>query len=153
MADLIERLRKLAQHEHDDLSIGAEAADEIENLRSELHAADALRERLTAILTATADALKGPPGPVVSAHSWHDLADVADDLRGRWAGAEARCCTLARTERENRELRARIDLAPVAIMDTRDALGICAPAEEDFHALYALQGKHVRLVAEVSDHG
>jgi len=36
--------------------------------------------------------------------------------------------------------------APVAIMDTRDALGICAPREEDFPALYALQGRRVALV-------
>jgi hypothetical protein len=36
--------------------------------------------------------------------------------------------------------------APEAIMDTRDALGICAPTEDDFPALYALQGKRVRLV-------
>jgi hypothetical protein len=36
--------------------------------------------------------------------------------------------------------------APEAIMDTRDALGICAPTEEDFPALYALQGQRVRLV-------
>ena len=46
------------------------------------------------------------------------------------------------------ELRQRIASAPVAIMDTRDALGICAPTEEDFPALYALQGKRVRLVVE-----
>jgi len=45
-------------------------------------------------------------------------------------------------------LRHRIESAPVAIMDTRDALGICAPTEEDFPALYALQGKRVRLVVE-----
>ena len=36
--------------------------------------------------------------------------------------------------------------APVAIVDTRDALGLCAPAEEDFTALYALQGRRVALV-------
>jgi len=30
MSDLIERLRALSRHEHDDLSIGDEAADEIE---------------------------------------------------------------------------------------------------------------------------
>lgn len=36
--------------------------------------------------------------------------------------------------------------APVAIMDTRDALGLCAPSEEDFPALYALQGRRVALV-------
>jgi len=42
----------------------------------------------------------------------------------------------------------RLLTAPVAIMDTRDALGICAPAEADFPALYALQGKRVRLVLD-----
>ena len=42
----------------------------------------------------------------------------------------------------------RLRSAPVAIIDTRDVLGICAPAEEDFPALYALQGKRVRLVLE-----
>lgn len=47
-------------------------------------------------------------------------------------------------------LRSLIDSAPVAIMDTRAALGICAPTEEDFPALYALQGKRVRLVADES---
>lgn len=36
--DLIERLRALSRHEHDDASIGAEAADEIERLTKELDA-------------------------------------------------------------------------------------------------------------------
>ena len=45
-------------------------------------------------------------------------------------------------------LRQRIDSAPLAIMDTRDVLGICAPEEDAFPALYALQGKRVRLVLE-----
>lgn len=40
----------------------------------------------------------------------------------------------------------RIASAPIAIMDTRDALGLCAPTEEDFPSLYALQGKTVALV-------
>jgi len=35
---------------------------------------------------------------------------------------------------------------PTAIMDTRDALGLCAPTEQDFPALYALQGRRVALV-------
>ena len=35
---------------------------------------------------------------------------------------------------------------PVALMDTRDALGVCALKEEDFSALYALQGRRVALV-------
>ena len=40
----------------------------------------------------------------------------------------------------------RLAAAPVAIMDTRDALGLCAPTEEDFPALYALKGRRVALV-------
>lgn len=40
----------------------------------------------------------------------------------------------------------RIAAAPVAIMDTREALGLCAPTEEDFPALYALHGHRVALV-------
>lgn len=49
---------------------------------------------------------------------------------------------------ELEKLRARMDSAPAAIMDTRDVLGICAPTEDDFPALYALRGKRVRLVVE-----
>ena len=41
---------------------------------------------------------------------------------------------------------ARIDNAPRAFMDTRVALGVCALKEEDFQALYALQGKSVALL-------
>lgn len=44
------------------------------------------------------------------------------------------------------EATEKLAAAPVAIMDTRDALGICAPTEEDFPALYALQGHRVALV-------
>lgn len=36
--------------------------------------------------------------------------------------------------------------APVAIMDTRAALGLCAPTEDDFPALEALKGRRVALV-------
>jgi hypothetical protein len=35
MDDLVDRLRALARAEHDDLSVAAEAADEIERLRTE----------------------------------------------------------------------------------------------------------------------
>jgi len=47
---------------------------------------------------------------------------------------------------ERDALRARIEGAPVAVMDTRASLGICAPTEADFPAIYALQGKCVALV-------
>lgn len=48
--------------------------------------------------------------------------------------------------REAAELARKVSTAPIAIMDTRDALGICAPAEDDFPTLHALQGKRVALV-------
>jgi len=50
--------------------------------------------------------------------------------------------------RDAQALAAKLAAAPVAMMDTRDVLGICAPEEEDFPALYALQGKRVRLVLD-----
>ena len=39
-----------------------------------------------------------------------------------------------------------LSACPVAIMDTRDVLSLCAPTEADFPALYALQGHRVALV-------
>lgn len=44
--------------------------------------------------------------------------------------------------------RGWLDLAPVAIVDTRAGLGLCAPTEADFPSLYALQGRRVRLVVD-----
>jgi len=43
-------------------------------------------------------------------------------------------------------LSGKINSAPVAVMDTRIELGICALTEEDFPALYALQGHRVALI-------
>ena len=53
---------------------------------------------------------------------------------------------------EIEKLRKRVEDAPVAIMDTRDGLGVCALKEEDFPALYALKGKRVRLVVDDETH-
>lgn len=64
------------------------------------------------------------------------------------AEAEEQSRLIEKQASEIARLRQRIESAPVAIMDTRDALGICAPTEEEFPALYALQGKRVRLVVE-----
>ena len=47
---------------------------------------------------------------------------------------------------EIERLRARIDSAPRAFMDTRVKLSLCAPTEADFPALYALQRKRVALL-------
>jgi len=44
------------------------------------------------------------------------------------------------------EAATRLAAAPVAIMDTRAALGLCALEEDDFQALYALQGHRVALI-------
>lgn len=55
---------------------------------------------------------------------------------------------ISKLQEENELLRKQIESAPIALMDTRDFLGLCAIKEEDFPALYALQGKRVRLVLE-----
>lgn len=47
---------------------------------------------------------------------------------------------------ENERIKKMIDSAPVAVMDSRDFLGLCAVKEEDFPALYALSGKRVRII-------
>jgi hypothetical protein len=44
------------------------------------------------------------------------------------------------------EAAEKLAAAPIAMMDTRPPLSICALKEEDFPALYALQGKRVALV-------
>ena len=61
-------------------------------------------------------------------------------------GHDAGC--VAEAAEEIKRLRARIASAPFAIMDNTDLLGIYAPTEEDFPALYALRGKRVRLVLD-----
>lgn len=94
---------------------------------------------------------------------------IGDD--GVWASAEITMLRQQLAEaterleqcliREREEMRKRWDAeagynaiserlysAPVALMDTRTALAVCALREEDFPALYALQGKRVRLVVE-----
>jgi len=65
-----------------------------------------------------------------------ELLAVLEKFRKPNNGTLAKLCRLALEVMD----------APEAIMDTRDALGICAPTEEDFPALYALQGQRVRLV-------
>lgn len=56
------------------------------------------------------------------------------------------CLAVMDRTAEVERLRKMIGNAPVAIMDTRDVLGICAPEEDDFPALYALQGHRIALV-------
>lgn len=103
MADLIEQLCNFDWSDelgNGDFSLLQKAADEIERLRraltqsiesvrtlnDEARESDDLRIRLTGILTATANALKGDPGPM-RLHSWHDLAEVAANLLARIDGS------------------------------------------------------------------
>lgn len=65
----------------------------------------------------------------------------------RMMGPNAQVTGSAPTNEERRLDALRC--APIAMVDTRDALCLCAPTEEAFPALYALQGKFVALV-EVS---
>lgn len=67
MSDLIPRLRALARAEHDDLSVGDEAADEIERLR----------EALRGLLIAVDDHLTGSMGKVED-DAWELLREVSD---------------------------------------------------------------------------
>jgi len=83
----------------------------------------------------------------MSAPTWKEIQEhQINQLALETADAEIR-----RLKAERDELLRRMKSAPVAIMDTRDALSICAPDEESFPALYALQGEMVRLVVEDND--
>lgn len=70
--------------------------------------------------------------------------DLAEELRTvlRWEGKRMGAVSAG----VMRQVIAALDKAPVAIMDTRDGLGVCALAEEDFPALYALKGCRVALI-------
>jgi len=60
-------------------SANRDCVDHFNQMRYERDAQDALRERMSSILTATANALKGDPDEL-SSHGWHDLAEVAQAL-------------------------------------------------------------------------
>lgn len=97
------------------------------------------RERLVLPMTASM-----VPHPMY-ASGWNACLDACKEV------LDYQHAEIERLRAENEALRSvaeRIEKAPVAIMDTRDVLGICAPAEEDFPALYAMQGHRVRLVRE-----
>ncbi len=68
----------------------------------------------------------------LAAKSLFDLKQVTTKLRTE----------LARL----RKIEATLKQAPEAMMDTREALGVCALKEEDFPALEAMMGKRVKLV-------
>ncbi len=59
----------------------------VKRVEGECDAAEQTVGRPGEILRATADALKGPP-PALSAHSWHDLPEVAARLRADLAAAQ-----------------------------------------------------------------
>ena len=76
--------------------------------------------------------------------AWACFADTGNCII--WSTDEASVRSVA--DKHGRTVTPLYDLtsAPVAIMDTRDVLGLCAPTEADFPALYALQGHRVALV-------
>jgi DNA-binding phage protein len=58
----------------------AESVAALKRLQDERNEEDALRDKLADLLTATANALKGEPGPRMQ-HSWHDLAEWGQAAR------------------------------------------------------------------------
>ena len=70
------------------------------------------------------------------------------DVFGSWQPPDGNSVALFALATEVRRLAGLLDSAPVAIMDTRDLLQLCAPTEGDFQPLYALRGMRVRLVLD-----
>ena len=71
--------------------------------------------------------------------------DLSEELRTVLAW-ESKCLSIG-SDAVLRQVIAALDAAPEAIMDTRTELGLCAPTEADFPALYALRGRRVKLLA------
>lgn len=63
-----------------EMRAGTTIEHQLEALRADLEEEEALRNRLSDLLTRTAAALKGPPPPDVL-HDWSDLPSVAAELR------------------------------------------------------------------------
>lgn len=82
--------------------------------------------------------------PGAQPRAWACFADTGNCIIWSTDEASVRCVA----DKHGRAVTPLYDLtaAPIAIMDTRDALGLCAPTEADFPALYALQGRRVALV-------
>lgn len=90
-------------------------------------------------VSALADEIERLRGELATMTERHEQVCIGakEELRKRW-DAESGYNTIAE----------RLYSSPVALMDTRAALFICALREEDFPVLYALKGKRVRLVVE-----
>ena len=143
---IAERMREAAKNAALDIGTAwnllAEGADEIERLRHRIAGLIELQGRDSKELRALCEARDEARRDRTALRSMVDQQNAALND----AASEIERLLAVQCERD--ELRARIAAAPVAIMDTREGLGVCAPTEDDFPALYALQGKRVRLVAE-----
>lgn len=76
------------------------------------------------------------------------LAEQLDAGEPSFAVLNAAAHKLRQQATDLDNLRKRIADAPIAYMDTRAELGLCAMEEGHFKGLYALAGKKVRLVVE-----
>lgn len=73
-----EYLRELAA-ELGTKPLGAYAAERLRDIADEIDAGDALRDKLSTLLTGIANGLRGDP-PKLCAHSWHDLPELATEM-------------------------------------------------------------------------
>lgn len=108
---------------------------DVMTMREAAHAIESADKRI-ADLTDEIERLRGEIAAMTERHEQVCIG-AREELRKRW-DAEAGYNVIAE----------RLYFSPLALIDTRDVLSICALREEDFPALYALQGKRVRLVVE-----
>ena len=79
MSDLIERLRDMAAFKHDDLSIGNDAADELERLQRELYAEKYLITQLKRENEELRDALESADGAITTLEKYNsELIELRD---------------------------------------------------------------------------
>ena len=95
-----------------------QAAAELRRLHAEAEESEALRERLSALLTSTAIALRGP-APKLGSWSWHDLPERAAALVAQRDALLEACQTLVNLPEDwiatLRLLRVAVEQARAAI--------------------------------------
>lgn len=129
-----------------------EATAEIERLKAELDEVHAANDRLGGILRRTAVALKGPE-PETGLHSWHDLPELAAQMKAELADSREHrlgwAAEVGKLAAQRAELRELLGFARTAIqngfMDGQWAT-IVQTQKELLPSVAVMEAKHAEVV-------
>ena len=84
LADVTEQTRQILLHRDHILEVNGRLTEKLAELEQEAAEEDALRERLSELLTKSVNAIRGEPAEL-SLHSWHDLPELCNGLMEKLA--------------------------------------------------------------------